>query len=169
MRHFIQRGATEMTAWWPGYSFPWIRGQKCRANENHSIWVFVLKTMAHSACCGMEAREILSGVRSLPKEAASVCTEYVTPLSRGDSTWDCSEVHWNQWEPVCVHAFIGQTYHLSEVHRRVYLKKFTGEEKDEELVLRLRWKACPSPGCWVRGGMTCSVLCRKHASWGSEK
>ena len=48
--------------------------------------MFVLKTVAHSAGCGVEAREIPSGVRSLPKEAASVCTEYVTPLSRGDST-----------------------------------------------------------------------------------
>lgn len=48
--------------------------------------MFVLKTVAHSAGCGTEVREILSGVKSLPKEAASVCTEYITPRSRGDST-----------------------------------------------------------------------------------
>ena len=59
---------------------------KVQANEKHSISVFVLKTVAHSAGCGAEAREILSGVRSLPKETASVCIEYVTSLSRGDST-----------------------------------------------------------------------------------
>lgn len=88
-----------MTAWQPRYSFPWIRGQKFQANEEHSIWVFVLKTVAHSAGSGMEVRETLSGVRSLPKEAGSVCTEYITPVSGDDRTWACFEVHWNQWEP----------------------------------------------------------------------
>lgn len=48
--------------------------------------MFVLKTVAHSEGCGTEVRETLSGVGSLPKEAASVCTEYITPLSRDDRT-----------------------------------------------------------------------------------
>lgn len=47
--------------------------------------MFVLKTVAHSSGCGTEAREIVFGVRSFPKGAASVCTECVTPL-RGDAT-----------------------------------------------------------------------------------
>lgn len=55
--------------------------------------MFVLKTVAYSAGNGVEAREILTGVRSFPKEAASVCTESVTPLSRADTTSACSEVH----------------------------------------------------------------------------
>lgn len=47
--------------------------------------MFVLKTVVHSAGCALEAREVLSGVRSLPKEGASVCPESVTLPSRGDS------------------------------------------------------------------------------------
>lgn len=47
--------------------------------------MFVLKTVPHSAGCALEAREILSGVRSLPKEGAPVCPECVALPSRGDS------------------------------------------------------------------------------------
>lgn len=42
------------------------------------------------------------------------------------------------------YASVGQAQHLAKVHRRIYSEKFTGEEKDAKLVLRLCWKALPS-------------------------
>lgn len=47
--------------------------------------MFVLKTVAHSAGCALEAREILSGVRSLPKGGGPVYPESVALPSRGDT------------------------------------------------------------------------------------
>lgn len=119
------RESTGMTAPWPGCSFPWIRRQKSQANEKHDVGVFVLKPVVHSAGCALEAREILSGVRSLPKEGAPVYPESVALPSRGDTSWTCSGIHGNHWEPVCImeYTVIGQAQHLAEVYGRIYWRR----------------------------------------------
>lgn len=138
-----------MTAWWPRYSFPWIRGQKFQANEKHSTWVFVLKTVAHSAGCGTEVRETLSGVGSLPKEAASVCTEYITP-----QRWQDVNLLWSP---------------LKSVRAWPTQRSLQGRKRMQNLSQGIAGKHYPAQTCWMSGGVICTALCRKCASWGSDK